>query len=949
MGSSPRSVSSSVRLEDERPVVSGLGLSEGSGDSEARDLQAVDSELRPAAAAGAGWVRPPPTKKEMWRMRHGLDAQAGASGARDGRASPPHQDVLRGGRTSPPRQEVIPEMKDKCFRCLEKGHFRRDCTNLEVCIRCGLQGHGSRDCKRPRSPSSADELRREAIAKVARRSSPRVSPDLPPPRAPILSPPPPPPPTLRQADVGRAWPQLAPPRLQVTFDMEDGAAGLCVVRRSQSMEDLERRLRFAMVAYVGGARRRLSPQRVHEILEGKLDISADQASVHPYRPEDFLVVFASAEIRNRVAACPSVEFQGDRLLFRPWNRQSQAVHSVMGFKVWLVLEGIPPHAWDRATAEELLGSSCKVDVVASESTSRADLSSFKLSAWTADPDEIPTMRWLAVPEPGTEAPPPLLQYKVLIHVDAVADFRDAGEPLFLGGSSDSGQSGIPDSDEDFGGESRPRKLVWTFGVRDSRGGGQGSGAAGVGHGGSVRSRVASDWRLPPMDPVSVVSRSGPGRQVCERLTTRQSAFDRLNGQHGHCAADKGLVQTNLNGQGAAQSGQVTVVKRALMASTIVASAPHQAAGPERVREVRPGMTGSPIASRADTTVVPARDGLANNVSGALVPSSVLDGPQVVGSAAQRIAPDPEAGGVVGVEKSASAGTGGSNGEQEMEPQAATAPEPEEGALDACALLIAGGPPDGDHAVEPCMETAEISMVVPAPEEEAGYLPPTLGATAHSCMQMNPTHVRATQVLGSLETPDVGGDRQIVQGSLEVPDVGGDMQTMQGSLGVPDVEGDMQTVQGSLETPDVVGGGMQTVQGLDVVGMRPQEVVAFDKLKWFCSSLVKKLAPPLLKEVQASGLRPEAEPFTPRRTTRATKRAPQSKQGKATPAENVLMHALGLMPQDLEVDEAIVDELQQLFDSPLRTQHVRVIAALFGKELPTGSELHSEAGLSVVAH
>ena len=239
----------------------------------------------------------------------------------------------------------------------------------------------------------------------------------------------------------------------------------------------------------------------------------------------------------------------------------------------------------------------------------------------------------------------------------------------------------------------------------------------------MRSRVASDWRLPPMDPVSVVSRSGPGRQVCERLTTRQSAFDRLNGQHDHCAADKGLVQTNLNGQGAAQSGQVTVVKRALMASTIVASAPHQAAGPERVREVRPG---APIASRADTTVVPARDGLANNVSGALVPSSVLAGPQVVGSAAQRIAPDPEAGGVVGVEKSASAGTGGSNGEQEMEPQAATGPEPEEGALDACALLIAGGPPDGNLAVEPCMEAAEISMVVPAPEEEAGYLPPTLG-------------------------------------------------------------------------------------------------------------------------------------------------------------------------------------------------------------------------------
>ena len=106
-----------------------------------------------------------------------------------------------------------------------------------------------------------------------------------------------------------------------------------------------------------------------------------------------------------VAACPSVEYQGDRLFFRPWNRQSQAVHSVLGIKVWIEIEGIPPHAWERETAEELLGSSCKVEVVAPETSSREDLSSFKLTAWTADPEEIPKLRWLAVPEPGSERPP----------------------------------------------------------------------------------------------------------------------------------------------------------------------------------------------------------------------------------------------------------------------------------------------------------------------------------------------------------------------------------------------------------------------------------------------------------------------------------------------------------------------------------------------------------------
>lgn len=86
-------------------------------------------------------------------------------------------------------------MRDKCFRCLEKGHFKTDCTNDIVCILCSLPGHVAKDCKRARSPSSADERRREAVAKVARRSSPRASLERPAPSgaAHRVTPPPPPP------------------------------------------------------------------------------------------------------------------------------------------------------------------------------------------------------------------------------------------------------------------------------------------------------------------------------------------------------------------------------------------------------------------------------------------------------------------------------------------------------------------------------------------------------------------------------------------------------------------------------------------------------------------------------------------------------------------------------------------------------------------------------------
>ena len=59
---------------------------------------------------------------------------------------------------------------------------------------------------------------------------------------------------------------------------------------------------------------------------------------------------------------------------------------MLRYKVDLVLEGIPPHAWDREVAEDLLGSACLMDTVAPETYSHQNLSAFNLSAWTAHPE-----------------------------------------------------------------------------------------------------------------------------------------------------------------------------------------------------------------------------------------------------------------------------------------------------------------------------------------------------------------------------------------------------------------------------------------------------------------------------------------------------------------------------------------------------------------------------------
>ncbi|KAE8816415.1 hypothetical protein D1007_06018 [Hordeum vulgare] len=85
-----------------------------------------------------------------------------------------------------------------------------------------------------------------------------------------------------------------------------------------------------------------------------------------------------------------------------------------------------------------------------------------------------------------------------------------------------------------------------------------------------------------------------------------------------------------------------------------------------------------------------------------------------------------------------------------------------------------------------------------------------------------------------------------------------------------------------------------------VELTNQEAVAFAKLKTFCTNIVKRLALPLHKEVHASMV----EPFTPCRTTQAAMCTSSSAIAKATPAENVLLRAIGINPIDLDPDEVV---------------------------------------------
>jgi hypothetical protein len=161
----------------------------------------------------------------------------------------------------------------------------------------------------------------------------------------------------------------------------------------------------------------------------------------------------------------------------------------------------------------------------------------------------------------------------------------------------------------------------------------------------------------------------------------------------------------------------------------------------------------------------------------------------------------------------------------------------------------------------------------------------------------------------------------------------------------EVEGSPGGMDGT-ET-QVVQQGRELGPEVEVV-VPDQEKLELAKIKRFCSSILKALAPPLLSEFErTTGLRADAEPFTPRRVTRRSMAERAGTQVKmASAAESTLLKALGFCPENLAVSDGDLRRFQEFFDSPVREpqlspgSHLRQGVAL---EFRGGGALHEGSG------
>jgi hypothetical protein len=224
------------------------------------------------------------------------------------------------------------------------------------------------------------------------------------------------------------------------------------------IDEAEDALSRALLAVIVGVRRAVTTDEVAMALEDIHRLQPGSFSVHCHRPEDFLIFFATKEDRDMVLRSEVIESPFFRLLLRPWARRTHAASGGLCVHAELEVEGVPANAWSMATAEAILAPSAWVERLHPLTRSRADMGTFRMSAWCLDPSLIPREMDLHIVEPD-EPPSPedmaapaqavvpphinTLAYPLIIHVTSTIDFRRSVNRRGAGDRSVNGEGGTP--------------------------------------------------------------------------------------------------------------------------------------------------------------------------------------------------------------------------------------------------------------------------------------------------------------------------------------------------------------------------------------------------------------------------------------------------------------------------------------------------------------------------
>ncbi|CAN6380530.1 unnamed protein product [Urochloa humidicola] len=288
--------------------------------------------------------------------------------------------------------------KDKCYRCLARGHFAAQCRDPVKCIKCKRSCHKAWQCPSKRSSSTQ------------------------------LPAPPPPPPCL---DLSNFPPLVRPAMASPGDPSARPTEEYAVASSTRDMErELERLTTNAVVVWLGKDRPTVGTDVIKRAFCTRFAVRPDNITVAQHFPEDFFVDFKHHHHRDAAVELRDFPYGNLDIRVRPWQLPVHGDSCDLKYHVRLCLEGIPLHAWNESIAKRVVASSCDLHYVEEQSLRREDTRALNLWAWTKHPSHITKVTWLTLTGKSVLvqdgfAPPAGrrrgLTFRVIVHLDLVED------------------------------------------------------------------------------------------------------------------------------------------------------------------------------------------------------------------------------------------------------------------------------------------------------------------------------------------------------------------------------------------------------------------------------------------------------------------------------------------------------------------------------------------------
>lgn len=94
----------------------------------------------------------------------------------------------------------------------------------------------------------------------------------------------------------------------------------------------------------------LPPKDARSAIIATAGVNPAEFTMHPFYPENFLIICGSQAVRDRVLAAQPLPLGATSLVLRPWMHLAHAEMSALLFQVSIELEGILVHAWKEGSA-----------------------------------------------------------------------------------------------------------------------------------------------------------------------------------------------------------------------------------------------------------------------------------------------------------------------------------------------------------------------------------------------------------------------------------------------------------------------------------------------------------------------------------------------------------------------------------------------------------------------